>query len=82
LEQEFAFARFTLHVVDGVAVLYIGIETENHKDSCIERLSDWVIGRLKNRCAAQVFQSLNDSIAKSFNQPSASLDTAECKPII
>jgi hypothetical protein len=30
LEQSLALARFTLHVIDRIVVLYIGIEAENH----------------------------------------------------
>jgi hypothetical protein len=33
LQNEFVFARFTLHVIDGVALFYISIETENHARS-------------------------------------------------
>ena len=40
LQQTFAFTRFTLHVVDGVAMLHIGIEAKNHRDFFTERLSD------------------------------------------
>ena len=32
LQEEFPFTRLTLHVVDGVAVLDVGIEAENHRD--------------------------------------------------
>ena len=39
LEQLFALAGFALHVVDGVAVLDVGIEAKNHKEFC-----DRVIG--------------------------------------
>lgn len=30
LQQEFAFASLTLHVIDRVLVLYVGIKTKNH----------------------------------------------------
>src|SRR5262249_44010653 len=30
LQNEFVFARFTLHVIDGIALFYVGVETENH----------------------------------------------------
>jgi hypothetical protein len=36
LQQEFAFAGFALHVVDGVAVLNVGIEAEDHEEFVIE----------------------------------------------
>jgi len=32
LEQFFALARLALHVVDGVAVFYVGVKAKNHKD--------------------------------------------------
>jgi hypothetical protein len=35
LEQLFSLARFTLHVVDGVAMLNVGVEPENHSDFAI-----------------------------------------------
>ena len=36
LEQQIAFTRLALHVINRVHVLHIGIEAENHRD--------WVIG--------------------------------------
>jgi hypothetical protein len=32
LKQFFALARFTLHVVDGVTVLYVRVKSKNHED--------------------------------------------------
>ena len=32
LEQFFALARLALHVVDGVAVFYVGVKSKNHKN--------------------------------------------------
>jgi len=36
LKQFFAFARFTLHVVDGVDVFDVGIKAEDHKMNILE----------------------------------------------
>jgi len=33
LQDKLILARFTLHVIDGVTLLDVGIETENHADS-------------------------------------------------
>ena len=30
LQDEFVFARFALHVINGIALLHIGIKTKNH----------------------------------------------------
>src|ERR1700739_2783279 len=32
LEQQFSLARLALHVVDGVAMLHVGIEAKNNKE--------------------------------------------------
>jgi hypothetical protein len=40
------FPRLALHVIDRVAVLYVGIETENHGDCVIEKLCNWEIEKL------------------------------------
>jgi hypothetical protein len=32
LKQFFTLARFALHVIDGVNVLYVGVESKNHED--------------------------------------------------
>src|SRR5881227_2208801 len=49
LKQFFTLARFTLHVVDGVGVLYVGVKSEDHMRSIIERFCDRAIERLKSR---------------------------------
>src|ERR1019366_1912892 len=74
LQQEFAFTRFALHVVDRVAVLHVGIEAENHREITLSEPGF--------RIAEAPDYTITKLSGHFHKMPGRSLDTVECKPII
>src|SRR5216683_2304329 len=82
LQQKLAFARFALHVVNRLTVLYVSIEAENHKKLAIAQSGNCGI-RARSPLASS---AKHYTIAQAPTQPiicsPASLDTRDFNHLI